>query len=49
MTDVKKYGAYIAMLLAGLLLGYVFFSESNTKASHKHENAASQFYTCAMH
>jgi len=30
MNGVKKYGSYIAVLFAGLFLGYLFFGESKT-------------------
>ena len=50
MSELKKYGAYVAVLMAGLLLGYVFFSENNSGAAHIHESTTeSQDYTCAMH
>ena len=55
---MKKYIIYIAILLGGLLLGYIFFGTSsgdNEKAGtemageHDHDGADSQMWTCSMH
>ncbi|QAA81636.1 efflux RND transporter periplasmic adaptor subunit [Aequorivita sp. H23M31] len=55
---MKKYIVYIAILLVGLLLGYLFFgntkdvnthtAESATVHNHKDENQV-QMWTCSMH
>lgn len=49
MNDIKKYGAYLAVLLAGLFLGYLFFSESEAEKQSLEVSAQEQQYTCAMH
>lgn len=55
---MKKYIIYIAILIGGLLLGYIFFGTSsgdNEKAGtemaeeHDHDGADSQMWTCSMH
>jgi len=47
---MKKYIIYIGILIAGLLLGYLFFAE---KGSEKHDHTSSeetvQMWTCSMH
>ncbi len=48
MKKINKYGGYLAMLIAGLLLGYVFFDGNGTDAVHNHEVSVDT-YTCAMH
>ena len=49
--NMKKYIAYIGILIAGLILGAVFFGDSNEEATHSHENIANetQMWTCSMH
>ena len=48
---MKKYLVYIGILLAGLILGAVFFGNSNEEESHSHEKVANetQMWTCSMH
>lgn len=48
---MKKYIVYIGILLAGLILGAVFFGNSNEEETHSHENIANetQMWTCSMH
>ncbi len=48
---MKKYIAYIGILLVGLILGAVFFGNSNEEETHSHENIANetQMWTCSMH
>ena len=48
MNILKKYGAYIVVLIAGLLLGYVFFGADESKEKHTITTDVGQ-YTCAMH
>ncbi|MDT0643646.1 efflux RND transporter periplasmic adaptor subunit [Zunongwangia sp. F363] len=53
---MKKYIIYIGILLAGLLLGYLFFginseeaaAESTARQEHESE-ASEQMWTCSMH
>lgn len=49
--NMKKYIAYIGILIAGLILGAVFFGDSNEETTHSHENIANekQMWTCSMH
>lgn len=49
--NMKKYIAYIGILLIGLVLGAVFFGNSNEEATHSHEKVAqeTQMWTCSMH
>ena len=49
MNEFKKYGGYVAVLIAGLLLGYVFFGESTEDTAHSHDIGKTQLYTCSMH
>ena len=49
---MKKYGIYIGILIAGLVLGWLLFgSSSNNQAVHNHAEMASkdQMWTCSMH
>ncbi|WP_299711027.1 efflux RND transporter periplasmic adaptor subunit [uncultured Tenacibaculum sp.] len=49
---MKKYIIYIIILLAGLLLGKLFFSnslEKETSHDHQTESNTSQKWTCSMH
>jgi Cu(I)/Ag(I) efflux system membrane fusion protein len=48
---MKKYIAYIAILILGLILGAVFFGNSNEEETHSHEKVANetQMWTCSMH
>lgn len=51
---MKKYILYIAILIGGILIGYLFFgtSENKTKASeHSHTEEAEKqsMWTCSMH
>jgi len=51
---MKKYIIYIAILAAGLVLGYVFFGNAGTGASGNSEisesaDAGPQMWTCSMH
>ena len=48
---MKKYIAYIGILLLGLVLGAFFFGNSSQDETHNHEKVASetQMWTCAMH
>ena len=49
---MKKYVIYIGILLAGLLLGWLFFgNSSNNEAEHDHTEMTSenQMWTCSMH
>jgi|AntDeeMinimDraft_5_1070356.scaffolds.fasta_scaffold01846_2 Cu(I)/Ag(I) efflux system membrane fusion protein len=47
---MKKYLIYILILIAGLALGYVFFSSDGNPDKEKKETAQkSQTYTCSMH
>jgi Cu(I)/Ag(I) efflux system membrane fusion protein len=53
---MKKYIIYIAILAVGLVLGYVFFGNSNngisnTITSEVSENSKkeTQMWTCSMH
>jgi len=49
--NMKKYIAYIGILIVGLILGAVFFGNSNEEATHSHEKVAqeTQMWTCSMH
>ena len=49
--QMKKYIAYIGILLVGLILGAVFFGNSNEDQTHSHEKIAkeTQMWTCSMH
>ncbi|QCW98917.1 efflux RND transporter periplasmic adaptor subunit [Aggregatimonas sangjinii] len=49
MNEIKKYGGYAAVLIVGLLLGYVFFSGGSADEMHAHSNATEQVYSCSMH
>lgn len=49
MNELKKYGAYVAVLLAGLLLGYVFFSENKSDKQVHETTKHTHVYTCSMH
>ncbi len=48
---MKKYIAYIGILILGLILGGIFFGKSAEEDSHSHEKVASesQMWTCSMH
>ena len=48
---MKKYIAYIGILIVGLILGAVFFGNSHEEATHSHEKVAQekQMWTCSMH
>ena len=48
---MKKYIAYIGILILGLILGAVFFGSSNEEETHSHEKVANetQMWTCSMH
>ncbi len=49
---MKKYVIYIGILIAGLLLGWLFFgNSSNNETEHNHSEMASenQMWTCSMH
>ena len=55
---MKKYIIYIAILIGGLLLGYLFFGTGDVKngkqetevvEGHEHEGETSQMWTCSMH
>src|SRR5690554_5486711 len=49
---MKKYIIYIAILVGGLLLGYVFFgtsNEGNSSTVEISESTESQMWTCSMH
>jgi len=49
---MKKYVIYIGILIAGLLLGWLFFgNSSNNEMEHNHSEMASenQMWTCSMH
>ena len=51
---MKKYIIYIALLIVGLLLGFVFFGNTNdnsnsvTTEKHNHSEETQQ-WTCSMH
>ena len=49
--NMKKYIAYIGILILGLILGAVFFGNSNEEETHSHEKVANetQMWTCSMH
>jgi len=49
MNEIKKYGAYVAVLVVGLLLGYVFFAESEEKSQLHYNVVDGEHYTCSMH
>ena len=49
---MKKYVIYVGILIAGLLLGWLFFgNSSNNEMEHNHSEMASenQMWTCSMH
>ncbi len=49
---MKKYVIYVGILIVGLLLGWLFFSNSsNNEMEHNHSEMASenQMWTCSMH
>jgi len=49
---MKKYSIYIAILAAGLLLGWLFFGRSNPNDTSSKQNTVTettQMWTCAMH
>jgi len=49
---MKKYVIYTGILIAGLLLGWLFFgNSSNNETEHNHSEMASenQMWTCSMH
>jgi len=49
---MKKYVIYSGILIAGLVLGWLFFgSSSNNEAEHDHSEttSANQMWTCSMH
>ena len=49
---MKKYIIYTGILIAGLLLGWLFFgNSSNNEMEHNHSEVASenQMWTCSMH
>lgn len=54
---MKKYIIYIGILIAGLLLGYLFFGTDSemepdrevTTEEHKHETDENGMWTCSMH
>ncbi len=49
---MKKYLIYTSFLLAGLLLGWLIFSNSSnneTVTEHKHSESEEQIWTCSMH
>lgn len=49
---MKKYVIYTGILIAGLLLGWLFFgNSSNNETKHNHSEMASenQMWTCSMH
>ncbi len=49
---MKKYIIYIVILVAGLFLGKLFFSnpsDKETSHNHKTDSAISQKWTCSMH
>ncbi|WP_066759388.1 efflux RND transporter periplasmic adaptor subunit [Crocinitomix algicola] len=49
---MKKYLIYTSFLLAGLLLGWLIFSNSSnneTETEHKHSESEEQIWTCSMH
>lgn len=49
---MKKYVIYAGILIAGLLLGWLFFgNSSNNEMEHNHSEMASenQMWTCSMH
>ncbi|MFD1094134.1 efflux RND transporter periplasmic adaptor subunit [Salegentibacter chungangensis] len=52
---MKKYIIYIALLLAGLLFGYLLFNNSGSVGTsqvseeHDHQAEESQMWTCSMH
>jgi len=49
---MKKYIIYVIILVAGLLLGKLFFgnsSDKETSHNHKTDSAISQKWTCSMH
>ncbi|QFZ55867.1 efflux RND transporter periplasmic adaptor subunit [Oceanihabitans sp. IOP_32] len=49
---MKKYIIYIAILVVGLLLGWMIFGgTSNNKTAHNHDTVAetNQMWTCSMH
>ena len=46
----KPWLGYAFMLAIGLLLGFVFFSNSSKKEGHQHTEAGKdEVYTCSMH
>jgi Cu(I)/Ag(I) efflux system membrane fusion protein len=49
--NMKKYIAYIGILILGLILGAVFFGNPNEEETHSHEKIANetQMWTCSMH
>ena len=49
--NMKKYIVYIGILILGLILGAVFFGNSNEEETHSHEKVANetQMWTCSMH
>ncbi|WP_026935286.1 efflux RND transporter periplasmic adaptor subunit [Christiangramia echinicola] len=47
---MKKYLVYILILMAGLLLGYVFFNKDSETETHDEIHAeSSTMWTCSMH
>jgi len=49
---MKKYIAYIGILIVGLLLGWILFGgSSNKETAHKHDviTETNQIWTCSMH
>lgn len=50
LAKYKKYAVYLAVLLFGLLLGYLFFGESNTNKNLDVEKSVEKVtFTCSMH
>lgn len=49
MNEVKKYGAYLGVLLAGIFLGYLVFGGNKGDDQLHQKSVASEQYTCAMH
>lgn len=48
---MKKYIIYTGILIAGLLLGYLFFAERGESEKHDHTSSEEtvQMWTCSMH
>lgn len=54
--DMKKYIIYLAILISGLALGYIFFGTKTEKnqdtevaEEHNHKGEDPQMWTCSMH